>query len=84
VADVLVVLDSLSAQENLSGRRGIALPPRFQFDFTPTYASWRHLVERFVALLTEEALDAAPAPASPGSAKRSWTTAQSKTPMTSP
>jgi len=30
--------------------------PRFQLHFTPTYASWLNLVERFFGLLTEQAL----------------------------
>src|ERR671915_2512807 len=29
---------------------------RVQFHFTPTYASWLNLVERFLGLLTEKAL----------------------------
>jgi hypothetical protein len=30
--------------------------PRVHFHFTPTYASWLNLVERFFGLLTEKAL----------------------------
>jgi hypothetical protein len=30
--------------------------PRFHLHFTPTYASWLNLVERFFGMLTEQAL----------------------------
>jgi len=37
-------------------KRWLLRHPRFHLHFTPTYASWLNLVERFFALLTEEAL----------------------------
>ena len=37
-------------------KRWLRRNPRFQLHFTPSYASWLNLVERFSALLTEEAL----------------------------
>jgi transposase len=51
-----VVLDNLSAHKSPVVKRWLARNPRFQFHFTPTYASWLNLVERFFGLLTEEAL----------------------------
>ncbi len=37
-------------------QRWLVRHPRVQFHFTPTYASWLNLVERFFGLLTEQAL----------------------------
>ena len=37
-------------------QRWLIRHPRVQFHFTPTYASWLNLVERFFGLLTEKAL----------------------------
>ena len=37
-------------------QRWLVRHPRVQFHFTPTYASWLNLVERFFGLLTEKAL----------------------------
>ncbi len=51
-----VVLDNLSAHKAPAVQRWLARHPRFQFHFTPTYASWLNLVERFFGLLTDEAL----------------------------
>ena len=54
--EVHVVLDNLSAHKAPAVRRWLLRHPRFQFHFTPTYASWLNLVERFFGLLTEKAL----------------------------
>jgi transposase len=54
--DVHVVLDNLSAHKSPIVKRWLSRHPRFQLHFTPTYASWLNLVERFFGLLTEEAL----------------------------
>jgi transposase len=51
-----VVLDNLSAHKSPVVKRWQARNPRFHFHFTPTYASWMNLVERFFGLLTQEAL----------------------------
>jgi transposase len=51
-----VVLDNLSAHKSPVVKRWLTRNPRFQFHFTPTYASWLNLVERFFGLLTQEAL----------------------------
>lgn len=54
--DVHVVLDNLSAHKAPAVQRWLVRHPRVQFHFTPTYASWLNLVERFFGLLTEKAL----------------------------
>jgi transposase len=54
--EVHVILDNLSAHKSEVVKRWLLRNPRFQLHFTPTYASWLNLVERFFALLTEEAL----------------------------
>jgi len=54
--EVHVILDNLSAHKAPAVKRWLVRHPRFQLHFTPTYASWMNLVERFFALLTDEAL----------------------------
>src|SRR5438093_8229834 len=54
--DIHVVLDNLSAHKAPPVPRWLVRHPRVQFHFTPTYASWLNLVERFFGLLTEKAL----------------------------
>lgn len=54
--EVHVILDNLSAHKSFVVKRWLVRHPRFRLHFTPTYASWLNLVERFFALLTEEAL----------------------------
>jgi len=54
--EVHVILDNLSAHKAPAVKRWLVRHPRFHFHFTPTYASWLNLVERFFALLTQEAL----------------------------
>jgi transposase/transposase-like protein len=51
-----VVLDNLSAHKAPPVKRWLLHHPRVHFHFTPTYASWLNLVERFFGLLTEKAL----------------------------
>ena len=51
-----VVFDNLSVHKAPAVQRWLVRPPRVHFHFTPTYASWLNLVERFVGLLTEKAL----------------------------
>lgn len=53
---VHVVLDNLSAHKAPPVHRWLLLHPRFVLHFTPTYASWVNLVERFFGLLTGHAL----------------------------
>lgn len=54
--DVHIILDNLSAHKASVVHRWLVRHPRFHLHFTPTYASWLNLVERFFALLTDEAL----------------------------
>jgi hypothetical protein len=54
--DIHVVLDNLSAHRAPPVQRWLLRHPRVRFHFTPTYASWLNLVERFFGLLTEKAL----------------------------
>jgi transposase len=54
--EVHVVLDNLSAHRAPAVQRWLLRHPRVHFHFTPTYASWLNLVERFFGLLTEKAL----------------------------
>ena len=54
--DIHVVLDNLSAHRAPPVQRWLVRHPRVRFHFTPTYASWLNLVERFFGLLTEKAL----------------------------
>lgn len=51
-----VILDNLSAHKGPEVKRWLVRNPRFHLHFTPTYSSWLNQVERFFALLTEEAL----------------------------
>ena len=54
--EVHVVLDNLSAHRTPAVHRWVLRHPHVHFHFTPTYASWLNLVERFFGLLTEKAL----------------------------
>src|SRR5215216_3648419 len=54
--DIHVVLDNLSAHRAPPVQRWLLRHPRVYFHFTPTYAAWLNLVERFFGLLTEKAL----------------------------
>lgn len=51
-----VILDNLSAHKAPAVKRWLVRHPHFHLHFTPTYSSWLNLVERFFALLTEDAL----------------------------
>ena len=50
--DVHVVLDNASPHKTEPIRRWLQRHPRFSFHFTPTYASWMNLVERWFSELT--------------------------------
>lgn len=54
--DVHAIVDNLSAHKSPVVKSWLVRNPRFHLHFTPTYASWLNLVERFFGLLTEEAL----------------------------
>ena len=50
--DVHVVLDNVATHKTDAIQRWLQRHPRFTFHFTPTYASWMNLVERWFAELT--------------------------------
>jgi transposase len=54
--EVHVVLDNLATHKTPAVHRWLLQHLRFHLHFTPTYASWLNLVERFFGLLTEHAL----------------------------
>jgi len=54
--EIHVVLDNLSTHKAPAVHRWLLRHPRFHLHFTPTYASWLNLVERFFGLLTANAL----------------------------
>ena len=54
--DVHIILDNASAHKSALIRNWLVRHPRFQFHFTPTYASWMNLVERWFAALTTKQL----------------------------
>lgn len=54
--EIHVVLDNLSTHKTPAVHQWLLKHPRFHLHFTPTYASWLNLVERFFGLLTEHAL----------------------------
>lgn len=54
--EVHIILDNASAHKSPPIRRWLVRHPRFHFHFTPTYASWLNLVERWFAALTTKKL----------------------------
>jgi transposase len=52
--DVHLILDNYQTHKTPAIRRWLARHPRFHVHFTPTYASWINLVERWFAALTEK------------------------------
>jgi transposase len=54
--EVHAILDNASAHKSARVRRWLVRHPRFHFHFTPTYASWLNLVERWFAALTTKQL----------------------------
>jgi len=52
--DVHVVVDNSSTHKTPAVQRWLLRHPRFTFHFTPTYSSWRNLVERWFAELTSK------------------------------
>ena len=54
--EIHVVLDNLSAHKAPAVHRWLLRHPRVHFHFTPTYASWLNLVERFFSELTTRQL----------------------------
>src|SRR5437899_3031717 len=54
--DVHIIMDNYSTHKTPLIRNWFAKRPRFHVHFTPTYASWLSLVERWFALLTTKQL----------------------------
>ena len=54
--EVHIILDNASAHKSALIRRWLARHPRFHFHYTPTYASWMNLVERWFSALTTKQL----------------------------
>jgi transposase len=54
--DVPLILDNYGTHKTALIRRWLLKRPRFHVHYTPTGASWLHLVERWFALLTERQL----------------------------
>ena len=52
--DLHVILDNVSTHKTPRVHRWLARHPRFHLHFTPTYASWINLVERWFAEITEK------------------------------
>ena len=50
--EVHLILDNASTHKTASIQRRLQRHPRFSFHFTPTYASWMNLVERWFSELT--------------------------------
>jgi len=54
--DIHLIIDNSSIHKTPMIQRWLLRHPRFHVYFTPTYASWINLVERWFGLLTEEQL----------------------------
>jgi transposase len=52
--DLHVILDNVSTHKTPTVHRWLTRHPRFHLHFTPTYASWINLVERWFAEITEK------------------------------
>jgi transposase len=54
--DIHIILDNASAHKSAAIQRWLTRHTRFHFHFTPTYASWMNLVERWFSALTTKQL----------------------------
>jgi transposase len=72
--EVHIVLDNLSAHIAPAVHRWLLRHAGFHLHFTPTYASWLNLVERFFGMLTEKRCGEDRIPAWLICARRSWRT----------
>jgi transposase len=54
--EVHIILDNASAHKSALIRAWLQRHPRFHFHYTPTYASWMNLVERWFSALTTKKL----------------------------
>lgn len=54
--DIHIILDNASVHKSAAIQIWLSRHPRFHFHFTPTYASWMNLVERWFSALTTKQL----------------------------
>jgi len=54
--DVHLVIDNYAAHKHAKVKTWLARRPRFHVHFTPTYASWLNLVERWFGIITQQAI----------------------------
>jgi len=54
--DVHLVIDNYATHKHAKVKAWLARRPRFHLHFTPTYASWLNLVERWFGIITQQAI----------------------------
>ena len=54
--DVHLIVDNYATHKHAKVRTWLAARPRFHLHFTPTYSSWLNQVERWFALITQQAI----------------------------
>ena len=54
--DLHLILDNYATHKHAQVKAWLARHPRFHLHFTPTYSSWLNQVERWLGLLTQEAI----------------------------
>lgn len=54
--DVHLIVDNYATHKHPRVRAWLARRPRFHVHFTPTYASWLNLVERWFGIITQQAI----------------------------
>jgi len=54
--DVHLVIDNYATHKHAKVKAWLARRPRFHVHFTPTYASWLNLVERWFGIITQQAI----------------------------
>lgn len=54
--DVHLIVDNYATHKHAKVKAWLARRPRFHVHFTPTYASWLNLVERWFGIITQQAI----------------------------
>lgn len=54
--DVHLIVDNYATHKHAKVKAWLARRPRFHLHFTPTYASWLNLVERWFGIITQQAI----------------------------
>lgn len=54
--DVHLIVDNYATHKHAKVKAWLARRPRFHIHFTPTYASWLNLVERWFGIITQQAI----------------------------